>query len=206
MCFNLGITNGQQATTTSDQLQDLTVSSCSFVAPDGLAYLLTTMGSIVFRGIAFIPSGSSPLVSGLFSSIGELVLDDVRVVRNPDGNSVLDSFVYVYSGTAMDRVTLVNCRAVDEEGSSYTAHTSLIDCQGTIAALRLEAVDLTHVAALFSSAGTGGVTLLRGAGVLGTGAQVPDPIMDNNALYLSSTASGAPSIKVGGTAKRLTLA
>jgi hypothetical protein len=30
--------------------------------------------------------------------------------------------------------------------------------------------------------------------------------MDNNALYLSSNAGGAPSIKVGGTTKRLTLA
>jgi hypothetical protein len=208
MCFNLGITNGGLSSTTgADQLHDLTVSNCTFAAPQGLAVLLMPMGSISFRGIKFIPTGAAALVNGYFSSVGELLLDDVCVLRNGDGNTAIDSFVYLYSGITMDRVSLVNCRAVDEEGSSYTAHTSLIDCNGTIAVLRLEVIDLTHIAALFAAGpGTSGITLMRGAGILGTATAVPDSVMDNNALYLSSSASGAPSIKVGGTAKRLTLA
>lgn len=207
VCFNLGITNGGLSSTAdADQIQDLTVSNCSFASPQGLALLLAPAGSLVFRGIAFTPTGASSLISGYFSGIGELVLDDVRVLRNPVGNAVLDSFVLLCAGLTMDRVTLLNCRAVDEEGSSYPAHTSLIDCQGTIAALRLEAIDMTHIAALASGAGWTGVTALRGGGVLGTGAQVPDSVMDSNALYLSSNASGALSLKLGGTAKRLTLA
>jgi hypothetical protein len=95
---------------------------------------------------------------------------------------------------------------VNEEGSSYPAVPSVIDNAGAISALRLEAVDLAHIAALFSNAGTSGVALLRGGGVLGTGTQVPDSLMDSNTLYLSSNAGGAPSIKVGGTARRLALA
>ena len=207
VCFNLGITAGEFSTSTADQLQDLTVSNCVFAAPQGLALLLAPIGSLVFRGVGFIPTGAASLIFANFSGVGELMLDDVRVIRNGDGSSVLDAFVNIYGGVTMDRVSLVNCRAVDEEGSSYAAHTSLIDNNGgSISALRLEAVDLTHIAALFSSAGTSGIALLRGGGVLGTGAQVPDSVMDSNALYLSSNASGAPSIKVGGTAKRLTLA
>jgi hypothetical protein len=50
------------------------------------------------------------------------------------------------------------------------------------------------------------VALMRGAGLLATGAQIADVAMDSNALYLSSDAGGAPSIKIGGVAKRLTLA
>ena len=60
---------------------------------------------------------------------------------------------------------------------------------------------MTHIAALTSGAGwTSGMrAALRGGGVIGTGTLVPDAMMDNNALYLSSNASGAPSIKVGGS-------
>jgi hypothetical protein len=206
VCFNLGITNGGLSSTGDvDQLQDLTVSNCSLAAPQGLALLLTPAGSLVFRGIAFTPTGASALISG-YSGLGELLLDDVRVLRNPAGNAALDSFVYLYTGFTMDRVALVNCRAIDEDGTSYAAHSSLINNAGTMAALRLEAVDLAHIAALFGAGGTSGIGALRGGGVIGTGAQVPDSIMDNNALYLSSNAGGAPSIKVGGTAKRFALA
>ena len=73
-------------------------------------------------------------------------------------------------------------------------------------ALRLEAIDLTHIAALFGADGTSGIGVLRGAGVIGTGSPVPDSVMDNNAMYLSSNANGALSIKVGGAAKRFALA
>jgi hypothetical protein len=207
VCFNLGITNGGlSATTGADQIHDFTVSNCSFTAPQGLALLLTPIGSLNFRGVAFVPTGSAGLVNGYFSSVGELVFDDVRILRNGDGSSALDAFLYVYSGVALDRVTLVNCRAIDQEGASYTAHTSLIDCGGTITNLRLEAIDMTNIAALWGAGGTSGIASMAGHGVIATGVAVPDSVMGNNALYLSSNAGGAPSIKVGGTAKRFTLA
>jgi hypothetical protein len=207
VCFNLGITNGGlSATTGADQIQDLTVSNCALSAPQGLALLLTPIGSLVFRGIGFIPTSPSALVNALFSGVGELVLDNVRVIRNADGNAAPGAFVYLYSGVALDRVSLLNCRVVDEEGSSYAPVPCLLDVNGAVAALRLEAIDMTHIAALASAAGWSGVTALRGGGLLGSGVPVPDSVMDNNALYLSSNAGGAPSIKVGGTTKRLTLA
>jgi hypothetical protein len=207
VCFNLGITNARlSATGDVDQIQDLRVSNCSFSAPRGLALLLTPMGSLVFRGVSFTPTGSNPVVQAMFSSVGEIVLDEVTILRNPVGNAAPGGLVSLDGGVAVDRVSLLNCRVVDEEGSSYSAVACVVDNAGTIAALRLEAIDMTHFAALFSAAGMGGIALLRGGGVLGTGAQVADSVMDNNALYLSSNASGAPSIKLEGTAKQLTLA
>jgi Right handed beta helix region len=206
-CFNLGITNGGlSATADAGQLQDFSVENCTLSSPLGLAYLLTPIGSLSFRNVKFIPASAAPVISCYFSSVGELELNGVRVVRNPDGNAAPASVVYLYSGVAVDRVSIVNFAVVDEEGSSYPAVPCILDNNGALSALRLEAIDMTHIAALVSAAGWAGVAALRGGGVLGAGVQVPDAVMDANALYLSSNAGGAPSIKVGGTAKRLTLA
>ena len=203
-CFNIGITNGLTATLTPDQLQDFSVSNCTLSSPIGLAMLLTPIGSITFSNVRFIPTSTAAVIWA-WLPIGDLVLDGVTVLRNPDGNAAPVAFVSTIGGATIDRLSLLNCRVVDEEGSSYTAVASLLDIAGTVAALRLEATDMTHITALTSGAGWGGVTKLLGTGVIGTGAAVPDSVMDNNALYLSSNASGAPSIKVGGTAKRITL-
>lgn len=205
-CFNLGISNGISATNAADQIQDFSVVNCSLSSPLGLAYLLTPIGSITFSNVKFIPTSTAPVISCFFPSVGELEVSGLRVVRNPDGNAAPASVVFVYNTASMDRVTLSNLAVVDEEDSSYAALPSVIDAQGGIAALRLEGIDMTHVAALFSAAGTGSVGVLRGGGVLGTGAQVPDALMDSNALYLSSNAGGALSVKIAGTAKRVALA
>ncbi len=207
-CFNLGITNGGlSATTDVDQIQDLSVSNCTLSSPIGLAFMLTPIGAASFHAVKFIPTSAAPVIQvwpGF--CFGEIELDGVTVLRNPDGNSTPVAFVQVLPSAAVDRLSLLNCRVVDEEGSSYAALPSLVDVAGTVAVLRLESVDLTHITTLASSAGWNGVTLLRGGGVLGSGVQVPDSLMDANTLYLSSTAGGAASIKIGGTAKRLTLA
>lgn len=206
VCFSIGISGGGwYSAPDADQIQDLSVSNCTFSAPLGLALIYAPIGSISFRGIKFIPTATNPVVSVDFSSIGELVMSGVRVLRNPDGNAAPSSLVYVYTTAAMDRITISDFALIDEEGRSYTAMPALLDMQGTVAAVRLDAVDLGNITALVSSSGWTHVTKLLGSGVMGTGAQVPDSVMDSNALYLSSTASGAPSIKVGGTAKRFTL-
>jgi hypothetical protein len=207
-CFNLGITNGGlSATADVDQIQDLSVSNCTLSGPLGIAFMLTPIGAASFRGVKFIPTSTAPVIQVWAGfSFGEIALDGFTVLRNADGNSAPVALVQLMSGATVDRLSLTNCRVVDEEGSSYAALPSLVDVQGTVAALRVEAIDLTHVAAFASSAGLAGVTALRGGGVLAMGAQVPDAVVDANTLYLSSNAGGAPSIKVGGVAKRLTLA
>jgi hypothetical protein len=203
--FVIGIQGGGYSATSSvDQIQDFLIENCTFSAPLSLAIISNTAGSITFRGVNFVPLSAQPVIA-VDLQVGELVLDGVAILRNPDGYSAPSGLVYV--GATLGRLSLLNCRVVDEDGSSYAALPCLIQFSGgTVGALQLEAVDLTHVTALVSSGGFGSITALRGSGVMGTGAQVPDSVMDNNALYLSSDASGAPSIKLGGTAKRLTLA
>jgi hypothetical protein len=208
VCFNLGITNGGLSSTAgADQIQDLSVSNCTLSSPQGLLLLLAPVGLLTFSDVKFIPTTTAPLINCLFSSIGEVNLRGVRVLRNPDGNAAPSSIVYLYGGVALDRMTLSDFAVVDEEGSSYGAIPCIFEVGGTIAAARLEGIDMTHITALAAADGSlGNIALLRGGGVLGTGAQIPDATMDNNCLYLSSSAGGAPSIKVSGTAKRLTLA
>jgi hypothetical protein len=207
LCISLGITNGGLSSTLDgDQIQDLSISNCTFSGPLGLAILLAPIGSIAFANVKFIPTTAAPVISVMYPSVGELELNGLRVVRNPDGNVAPASIVWVYSGASLDRVSIQDFAVIDEEGSSYASIPCIVDATGPIAALRLEGVDMTHVTALASSAGWASVTALRGGGVVGTGVAVPDSVMDNDALYLSSTASGAPSIKLGGVAKRFTLA
>jgi hypothetical protein len=100
-------------------------------------------------------------------------------------------------------MTLRNIRVVDETGSSYGAIPAVLGFDGTVALLRIDELDMTQFTTLISS--WANVTALRGTGPLEAGVAVPDSVMDNGSLYLSSDDSGAPSIKVGGTAKRLTL-
>jgi hypothetical protein len=204
-CFNLGITNdGLSSTSDVDQLTDLSVSNCTLSGPNYFVWVGTPCGSLSFRGIKFTPASASA-VAEFVCPVGEFLLDDFTLLRNINGYSA-PGWLSTSSGAALDRVSLLNCRVVDQEGSSYTLIPWLVDCSGTIAALRLDSVDMTHIAALFSTAGTANIALLRGGGLLATGTAVPDALVDNNALYLSSTASGAPSIKIAGVARRLTLA
>jgi hypothetical protein len=204
IAFVLGIENGG-LTSTSDagQIQDLTISNCTIAAPTNLVRGIDTIGTLTLRGVNFIPTTTNTAIS-LGYSVGELVLDGVAILRNGDGNAAPNGLVTV--GGAIDRLSLRDVRVVDQEGSSYTAVPYLIDAAGTVAALRLDALDLTHVTSLMSSNAFNNVTLVRGTSLLADGVSVPDSIMDNGWLYLSSNDSGAPSIKVGGTAKRLTLA
>ena len=203
ICFVLGIENGGLTSTSDvDQIQDLIVSNCTLSAPTNFVRVRDNIGSISMNGVKFIPTTTNPVFDMAYTT-GELSLTDFTILRNPNGSAASD--VVSVTG-AVDKLSLVHCRVTDEEGSSYTPMSSWVSNGGTVSNLRLEAVDMTHMANLTGGASWTGFTSVKGSGVLGTGVQVPDGNMDNNALYLSSTASGAPSIKVGGTAKRFTLA
>jgi hypothetical protein len=188
-----------------DQIQDFSVSNCTFSSQNVLMLLAQSCGLIRLSGVNYIPTSANPLVT-VWNAIGQLTLEGVTVLRNPDGSGAPGALVSLISGSSVDRLALLNCRVVDEAGSSYAPVPCFVDVQGAVSAMLLEAIDLTHVASLASSAGWSGVTALRGGGVLGTGTQLPDSVMEDNTLYLSSNSGGAPSIKVGGVAKRLTLA
>jgi hypothetical protein len=205
ICFVFGIFGGGFSSTADvDQIQDFTVSNCTFASPNSFAQIQNTVGAMTFRGVKYIPQSNAAVIFSNYS-IGELTLDDFAILRNPVGNSAPNGLLSSNGSSAIDRLTLRHVRVIDEEGSSYTAVPYLLDLAGTVAALRMDEIDLAHVTALMSSFGFTNVTTIRGAGVLNCGAQMPDSVMDNNTLYLSSSASGAVSIKVGGTAKRVNL-
>lgn len=214
--FTLGISQGPNSTTDVDQIRDFSVSNCTFSSPLGLTAITVSMGSFSLRGVKFIPfaesyfpnnPGTAPIINIWGGdAVGELLVDDFTILRNPEGNSVPAAFISTNSGSFFGRMILRNIRVVDEAGTSYGAVPAMLDLNGTVAMLRLDELDMTKFTALASSAGWGNVTALRGDGPIQANVQTPDSVMDNGSLYLSSNASGAPSIKVGGTAKRLTLA
>jgi hypothetical protein len=215
-CFTLGITEGPSSTTDANQVQDLTVSNCTLSSGQGFVTgACVPMGSITFRGVKFIPiaasdHGGHPGTDAVFSlwspyPIAELTFDDFTILRNLSGNSAPVALLSTNGGSSIGKLTLNNVRVLDAAGSSYTAVPSVLDIAGTVALMCVEALDMTQFTALNSSAGWSGITAIRGSGLLEAGVQVPDTNMDNNSVYLSSNDSGAPSIKVGGTAKRFTL-
>jgi hypothetical protein len=205
-CFSLGIFGGGlSATYDVDQVQDLMVSDCTLSSPNSLAVITTPFGKITFRNVNFIPTSAAAVIQSWYP-IGELMLDGVTILRNADGSYAPSAWVSSIAGSNIDRLSLLNCRVIDELGTNYAAVPCILDIGGVVGALSMEAVDMRHITALVSvAAGWGNIATLRGGGVMGTGVQVPDSVMDNNALYLSSNAGGAPSIRVGGMVKRVAL-
>jgi hypothetical protein len=202
-CFDLGITDGVNPTTDVDQLVDLSISNCSFSSPNGLAGLYTPIGSLRFTNVIYAPTGTAALINGAVSSLARLELDGLIIRRDSFANSAPTSIVGMIEGV-LGTVVLRKIAVVDTPGTSYPPIGALVSTGIPISVLDLDGIDMTHIAALVDSGYTN-VTEVRGAGVLATGASIPDSVMDNGWLYASSTASGAVSLKVAGTAKRLTL-
>jgi hypothetical protein len=202
-CFDLGITDGVNPTTDVDQLVDLSVSNCSFSSPNGLAGLYTPIGSLRFTNVVYAPTGSAALFNGAVSSLARLELDGLIIRRDSFANSAPTSIVGMINGV-LGTVVLRKIAVVDTPGTSYAPIGALVSTVIPIAVLDLDGIDMMQVTALVDS-GYANVAVVRGAGVLATGASIPDSVMDNGWLYASSSDSGAVSLKVAGTAKRLTL-
>jgi hypothetical protein len=212
--FSLGINGGggNESLSTADQIEDLLIENCDIMSDtslSGLGWILFSdaVGFLQARGCVMrAPQSTAPFVmfNGT-SAAGHIALSDITILRNADGSST-PALVDTTSAAGVGKLTISGARVTDAVGSSYTAIPAALNLANTVSELIVESLDMDHFTAPFGSAGTGNVTLARGTGLLATGAQIADSIMDNNCLYLSSNASGAPSIKVSGTAKRLTLA
>jgi hypothetical protein len=210
--FSLGINgpSGNQSQNVVDQIEDLLIENCDIASDtsgSGLSWILVSdaVGLIQARGCVMrAPQSTAPFImfNGT-SQAGQIVLSDITILRNPDGHASVPLFDNT-GAISVGKLTVRGCRVADEVGSSYTAIANAMIFGATLAELVIDSLEMDHFTALAASFTN--VTIARGAGLLGTGAQIADATMDNNALYLSSNASGAPSIKVGGTAKRLTLA
>ncbi|HEV2646874.1 MAG TPA: hypothetical protein VGU46_10970 [Acidobacteriaceae bacterium] len=199
-CFNFGFFD----TADVDQLIDISVSNSSFGSPLGLVTVSCPSGTIRFSNITFAPSGSA-WVAGLGTTSGaEFIIDGLTIRRYADANAAPAGVLLVDGSWGAVRLSRIS--VADTPGSSYSAIPAVIGASSALALLELGSIDMTHFTSLADSHGFTNVTTVRGSGVLGTGTSIPDSVMDNNVLYLSSNAGGAPSIKVGGTAKRLTLA
>jgi hypothetical protein len=210
--FSLGINgpDGNQSLTNVNQIEDLLIENCdisSDTSAKGLGWILVSdaVGLIQARGCVMrAPLGSAPFVmfNGA-SQVGHVVLSDITILRNPDGYSTPALFDNT-NAISVGKLTLNGARVTDEAGTNYAAIPAALVFGAGVAELVIHALDMDHFSALTWSFAN--VAIARGAGLLGTGAQIPDATMDSDALYLSSNAGGALSIKIGGAAKRIALA
>jgi hypothetical protein len=204
-CFVLGISDGVNPTSDVDQLVDLTVSNCSLSSISAcLATLNTPIGSLKFTGIIFAPANTGALIQGYPSSVGRLEFDGLIIRRTSAANSAPTAIVGLIGG-AMGELILRNVSVLDTPGSSYSAMGALVSTAWPVAVLELDSIDMTHITGVVDSNGYSNVTAIRGAGLLATEVTLPDAKMQDGWLYASSDDSGAISLKVAGTAKRLTL-
>ena len=209
--FSLGINGpGTQSTADVNQIEDLLIENCditSNVNGESLGWILVSdsVGLLQVRGCVMrSPTIATPFVmfNGI-SQVSHLVLSDVTILRNSTGNSTPALFDNT-NAISVGKLTINGARVTDEAGTSYAAIAEALVFGSPVAELVIESLDMDHFTALAASFAN--VSVARGAGLLGTGAQIADATMGNNALYLSFNASGTPSIKVAGVAKRLAIA
>ncbi len=199
--FDLGI-QGNEATALPDQIEDMLITGCSFTAP-GFATLQTAMGSLTLRDCTYrAPKAAVPLLTVKAPGARDLLLAGVTLLRTADGDAPAP-FVATEAAAAISRITLAGVRVVEEGEASYTAVPCVLQAGGKVARLQVEGVDMDRIAMLVGPpTGWAGVEKVGGAGLLGTGALVPDEKVGENTLYFSAP-TGELSIRAGGTLRRL---
>jgi hypothetical protein len=207
---SLGLSAGGCNLSNVDEIRDITFSNCDIThgkAGSGYApfLLACNVRALKINNHIHRPLTAVTMIQS-FGNVVDATVNDLTIVRGDDANAAC-AIVDVNAGSGIfQKLTLRGLQVADQTGSSYTALPYVVGATTALAELVVDALDMDKFTALFDSHGTTNITTIKGSGVLGTGTAVPDSVMANNSLYLSSTASSAPSIKVGGTAKRLTLA
>ncbi|MDP9052236.1 MAG: right-handed parallel beta-helix repeat-containing protein, partial [Acidobacteriota bacterium] len=206
---SLGLGAGACNNENLDEIQDISFSNCDIAHTEAYSPFLVTCN---VRSLTIHNHTHRPLVATAFLDVSakyvqHVLVNNLTVVRS-DAYPAAIPIVRIAGvpGGNMSKLTLRGITVVDQTGSAYAAMPYVLGAVTPLGELMIDAVDMDKFTALFDSNGTTNITTIKGVGVLGTATQIADATMGNGALYLSSDASGAPSIKVGGTVKRLTLA
>ena len=135
----------------------------------------------------------SPLYGGVTSAGSNLTFNNCKINRTADIK--IDPLLLGYNSTIA--LLTFNGFGVQDAGS-YSAIPALIDIEsGSVWELVLNALDGKNITAPISGSGFSSVGSVAGTGVLATGWEFPDSVMENGVPYISAS-SGLPSIKVGG--------
>ena len=198
--FNLGI-EGNQATSAPDQIEDLLITGCMFTARS-FAVLSTSIGLLTLRDCVYRATApEAAMLAVQTAGANRIALQGVTVLRAPGGVAT-GPVVSVDGPARVQRLSIAGLAVVDEQGV-HPAARCVLSAVGGVESLGLEAIDMGRIANLVDPAsGWRAVGAVSGAGLLGSGALVPDDKVADNTLYLSA-ADGGLAIKRGGTVRRL---
>jgi hypothetical protein len=206
--FLIGLINGSSP----NSVASLNISDCSLIAPTVLG-VAENFGVIALRNVTFVPSASnvvwvspqsshacgflrpSPLYGGVTYVGSSLSFDNCKIYQNPDTEVaalILDS-----------ESTIVNLSFkgfyVQKSASSSGLPSLLrIGGSGSVGQLVIESLDSSNIDAPVSSGGFSSIGAVSGTGVLATGWEFPDAVMEDGVPYISAN-SGLASIKIAGT-------
>jgi hypothetical protein len=208
---SLGLSAGGCNNTNTDEIEDITFSNNDIVhglsgQPYAAFLCCCNVRSLAIHGHTHHPVTDLSLVHVYGYQTDHILIDGLTIVRGPEASAtcgIVD--VDATAGGSMTKLTIRGVTVVDQTGSSYAAMPYALSVATALAELVIDALDIDKFTSLFDSNGTANITAIKGAGLLGTGASVPDSVVANDALYLSSTDAGALSIKLAGTAMRFTL-
>ena len=220
VAVNLGLETylGTSVGTPTAQIEDLHIASCNFTSlgtndmqtkaaalvnvmcPVGLLKISNTITRL---GATFESSNSGDrypiILTRNTGNVGDIVVDGLTIVRNGATNNV--SGYIVQAAQPVARIFLRGIAISDQPGQSYGNFEAVVEASAAVGILHLDAIEMQHFTALMGPSGFTNLTTLHGAGVLGTGTQIPDAAVDNNTLYLNS--AGKLGIKIAGVAKTL---
>lgn len=181
-------------TFTSGSINTTLMSNCTSVGQTNRVLTGSTSDSMgTLQHLSIINCDFVAGSLGILASTGRLEMTNVRLY--PVGGQA--GGIELNIGT-VNEIILTDVHVRDRQLTSFITGTG-----GTLQRVVINSLDPAWITALFS--GNGSIATVDGPGVLATGYQFADAVMVNNVPYLSSDATGAPSIKLGGTAKRYNL-
>jgi hypothetical protein len=200
--FLIGVTNGSLP----NSIASLAITDCSLTAPTILG-LAENFGTISLKNVTFIPSQSkvvwvapqtdhlsallrpSPLYGGVTCVGSSLSFENCRIIR------VFHSSV---ASLILDSDSTINTLRFNGFDVQDGPMPYLLRMEaGTIGQLVIDSLNGSKIVAPVSEGGFSNIGSISGAGVLATGWQFPDSVMENGVPYISAS-SGLPSIKVAG--------
>ena len=204
--FLIGLNPGSN----SNSIASLSISDCSLTAPVILA-MAENFGTIVLTKVAFTPSQSnviwdqpqanticgllrpSPIYGNVAFIGSSLTFNDCTIHRTSDSEVAA---VILENDSSIGNLEF-NGFALQSAGSYSSIPELLMIGSESVGQLVITSLNSSNIKAPVSSGGFSMIGTVGGAGVLATGWEFPDAIMENGVPYLSAN-SGLPSIKENG--------
>jgi hypothetical protein len=201
--FAVLLGNSGPGTRGVDQIQDFTISNCTFTlsgnAPIAIAdscgtvniqnvtwkdpFLGTTTGFVTFVGQCNVSSLNITNCKTYRSTLG----NSATLGLNNSGQNGAGSSLFACT---IGKLTFSGFNVDNETGTAYAAIADLINMTSlTIGELVIDAVDSTLITAITNT--FTGITTIRGVGLSQTGWQIPDANVAANVLYISATSPNA---------------